>query len=104
MRSVLSDVMGFLETAGTVMFFKFRERAASDVLGHVNDTLELFSLSHCTAGVPHTDAVGHYALNRALIKGHQQSLCDIFFLSTLRKYSLCWAFFSRFSCSRSGCF
>ncbi|MEQ2157659.1 hypothetical protein GOODEAATRI_003897 [Goodea atripinnis] len=77
MRSVLY-VTRFLETAGNGKFFKSGEMAASDLLGCANE--EHFPLSHCTAGVPHTDEVGHYAINGALIKGHQQSLCDVILL------------------------
>ncbi|KAK3557032.1 hypothetical protein QTP70_024244, partial [Hemibagrus guttatus] len=39
---------------GAVQFFQSEERAADDLLGRVNDPLQCFPLSHCTAGVPHT--------------------------------------------------
>ncbi|KAK3545917.1 hypothetical protein QTP70_016711 [Hemibagrus guttatus] len=43
--------------AGAVQFFQSEEWAASDLLGRVNDPLQCFPLSHCTAGVPHTYTV-----------------------------------------------
>ncbi|MEQ2265658.1 hypothetical protein XENORESO_010703 [Xenotaenia resolanae] len=59
--------MGVLEVAETVKIFKCGKRAANVLLGCVDDSLELFPPSHCTAGVPHTDPPA---------KGHQQPLFD----------------------------
>ncbi|MEQ2163041.1 hypothetical protein GOODEAATRI_026121, partial [Goodea atripinnis] len=67
-------------------------RAANYALGCINDPLEHFPLSHCTAGVPHTDAV--IMLPITLIKGSQQSLCDVIVPKHPQEAQFCGVFLS----------
>lgn len=72
---ILEDVLCLPEAVRTVEVFQGRKGAASDLLGHGDNSLERLRVCCRAAGKPCADTVCKNALDGALIKGQKADGC-----------------------------
>ncbi len=85
-RWVLDYVCGLTETSGSVYVIKWKLLSADDLLCCFDYSLEWLFVCSSAASIPHQDAIGEYALHRAVTEGCQQ---------LLSQFNSLWAWFTR---------